>query len=233
MTIQLPRIKDLAPMAPKKTKDERRQMSKEKIIKVSIELFKEHGYEKTTTRQIVQRAGILNGSLYNVFESKEDIFREIIIQSYDAALDESIKVLTNGEDIVTVLSFPLALELYVASINKSSADLLHAAHASWRITNELVNRTERWVSVYLEKYNIKMDSSTVKTNLLALFGVLGNFVARYNNGEGTGYKDEIRIGLELFCTLFRIPAYNLDGVIDNILTIIENNEITIGDFKIA
>lgn len=36
-----------------------------------MELFYVQGYDKTTTRQIIQKAGILNGSLYHSFTNKE------------------------------------------------------------------------------------------------------------------------------------------------------------------
>ena len=47
---------------------------------VSVELFLENGYDRTTTRQILQRADILNGSLYNIYHGKEEIFADIGIE---------------------------------------------------------------------------------------------------------------------------------------------------------
>ena len=48
-----------------KTEDMRRR-----ILEESVKLFLEQGYEKTTTRQILQRVGILNGSLYNIYRAR-------------------------------------------------------------------------------------------------------------------------------------------------------------------
>ncbi|MFA6680038.1 MAG: TetR/AcrR family transcriptional regulator [Candidatus Methanomethylophilaceae archaeon] len=226
------KLMEISPKYQKKTNSERKQESRKKIIQVSIELFKEKGYTKTTTRQILQKAGILNGSLYNTFENKEEVFKAVVLQAYDAALGQSRKLLEGNDDLVVALAFPLAMELYAGNKDAKSAELLYAAHTSWKITNELVDRTILWISVYFEKYDIKMNSQTVRTNLLALLGCVGNFVARYNNGERNGYKDELRVGLEMFCTLFRIPAYDLDAVVKRMADILESNEFTINGFEL-
>ena len=54
-----------------KTMEERREESRRKIMEAAMDLFYYQGYKETTTRDIVKRAGILNGSLYNRFKSKE------------------------------------------------------------------------------------------------------------------------------------------------------------------
>ncbi|MFH1985817.1 MAG: helix-turn-helix domain-containing protein [Pseudomonadota bacterium] len=43
------------------------------IIDAAVQLFIEHGFHKTTTRQIARAAGISIGSLYEYIASKEDI----------------------------------------------------------------------------------------------------------------------------------------------------------------
>ena len=51
--------------------------NKEKILRVSIELFSEKGYEGVTLREIAARVGIKAASIYNHFKSKEDILEQI------------------------------------------------------------------------------------------------------------------------------------------------------------
>lgn len=46
---------------------------RDSILAVSAELFAKHGFQKTTVRDIADSAGVLSGSLYYYFESKEDI----------------------------------------------------------------------------------------------------------------------------------------------------------------
>jgi len=58
-------------MAIKKT-------SKEEILKHSIKLFKTQGYHNTSMANIATACGIIKGSLYHHFESKDDIGLETL-----------------------------------------------------------------------------------------------------------------------------------------------------------
>jgi AcrR family transcriptional regulator len=53
--------------------DERRTGTRERIQAVALELFAEHGYEKTSLREIAQRLDVTKAALYYHFNTKEDI----------------------------------------------------------------------------------------------------------------------------------------------------------------
>lgn len=53
-------------------------MTKEKIIKESLILFANYGYENTTLANIANAVGIKKPSLYNHFNNKESIFLEVL-----------------------------------------------------------------------------------------------------------------------------------------------------------
>ncbi|MFG2086613.1 TetR/AcrR family transcriptional regulator [Spirillospora sp. NPDC048824] len=68
---------------------------REHLVKLAAELFAEKGFQATTVRNIADEAGILSGSLYHHFDSKESIVDEIlasffneIMSAYQAVLDE-------------------------------------------------------------------------------------------------------------------------------------------------
>ncbi len=63
--------------------------TRERIQVVALELFAEHGYEKTSLREIAERLGVTKAALYYHFKSKEDIVRSFT-QDYRAELDEVI-----------------------------------------------------------------------------------------------------------------------------------------------
>ncbi len=48
------------------------------LVELAAELFAERGYRATTVREIADAAGVLSGSLYHHFDSKESIGDEII-----------------------------------------------------------------------------------------------------------------------------------------------------------
>jgi AcrR family transcriptional regulator len=55
----------------------RRHLNKERtkvrILTAALELFRKNGLDKTTTREISQKAGIAEGTLFNYFKTKEDL----------------------------------------------------------------------------------------------------------------------------------------------------------------
>jgi AcrR family transcriptional regulator len=52
---------------------ERRSGTRDKIQTVALELFAEHGYEKTSLREIAERLDVSKAALYYHFKTKEDI----------------------------------------------------------------------------------------------------------------------------------------------------------------
>ncbi|MEZ0068819.1 AcrR family transcriptional regulator [Streptacidiphilus sp. MAP12-20] len=49
-----------------------------RILDVALELFVEHGYEKTSLREIADRLGVTKAALYYHFRTKEDILAGIV-----------------------------------------------------------------------------------------------------------------------------------------------------------
>ena len=54
---------------------------REKIIKVSLQLFAKYGYDSTTIRMIAQESGISLGLLYNYFNGKNEVLKVIFDMS--------------------------------------------------------------------------------------------------------------------------------------------------------
>ncbi len=57
--------------------------TKEHILKVSFSLFLQKNYKEVTMQEIVEKTGMSKGAFYHYFESKEQLFLEVI--SYFAA----------------------------------------------------------------------------------------------------------------------------------------------------
>lgn len=48
--------------------------TKERLLKVALELFEEKGFQTTTVDEIIERANSSKGAFYTHFKSKHDIF---------------------------------------------------------------------------------------------------------------------------------------------------------------
>ena len=51
----------------------RAEETRRRILEAALELFRERGFDATSTRQIAQRAGVANGAAYYYFRSKEEM----------------------------------------------------------------------------------------------------------------------------------------------------------------
>jgi AcrR family transcriptional regulator len=77
---------------------------REHLVRLAAELFAEKGYQATTVRNIADEAGILSGSLYHHFDSKESIVDEILTSFFDALTAANQAALERGGDPRTVLA---------------------------------------------------------------------------------------------------------------------------------
>ncbi|TDE37262.1 TetR/AcrR family transcriptional regulator [Nonomuraea mesophila] len=74
------------------------------LVKLAAELFARKGFQATTVREIADEAGILSGSLYHHFDSKETIVDEVLSTFLDDLIARYRAALETGGDARTVLS---------------------------------------------------------------------------------------------------------------------------------
>ncbi|MCU1429934.1 MAG: TetR/AcrR family transcriptional regulator [Actinomycetia bacterium] len=65
---------------------------RDEIVRIAGDQFARKGFASTTVREIADEAGILSGSLYHHFDSKEAIAEEILADYYDGMADRFRKI---------------------------------------------------------------------------------------------------------------------------------------------
>jgi AcrR family transcriptional regulator len=82
---------------------------RDELLAIAAGLFAEKGFKNTTVRDIADAAGILSGSLYHHFDSKESMvdeilrtFQEELFGQYDAIIASDADPLTKLEQAVLV-----------------------------------------------------------------------------------------------------------------------------------
>ncbi|GAA4990326.1 AcrR family transcriptional regulator [Nonomuraea thailandensis] len=74
------------------------------LVKLAAELFARKGFQATTVREIADEAGILSGSLYHHFDSKETIVDEVLSTFLDDLIARYRAAVDTSSDARTVLS---------------------------------------------------------------------------------------------------------------------------------
>jgi TetR/AcrR family transcriptional regulator, biofilm operon repressor len=96
--------------------------NREKILFVSIDLFAQKGYDKVTLREIATMVGIKAASIYNHFQSKEDILEQIA-NYFSEQLQSGVYPYFEAGDDADVGKF---IRSIADSTNAFFADPLHA-----------------------------------------------------------------------------------------------------------
>jgi AcrR family transcriptional regulator len=68
-------------------KEREKLQRKNEIIQVAINLFSQKGYNKTTLEEIATSAEFGIGTIYNYFQSKEEIYRNILESIFETSFD--------------------------------------------------------------------------------------------------------------------------------------------------
>ena len=74
------------------------------LVKLAAELFARKGFQATTVREIADEAGILSGSLYHHFDSKETIVDEVLSTCLDDLVARYRTAIGSGADPRSTLS---------------------------------------------------------------------------------------------------------------------------------
>ena len=136
--------------------------SREEILKQSIKLFKIKGYYNTSMSDIAKACGLLKGSIYHHFKSKNDIGLESLKYIHKYFKDE-IYSIANSNTLDTLKKIKLIVKKtdnYF--LNSEGGCLLGnlALEVSWtdlEFKNEIKNYFLNWekalYTIYKEKYN--------------------------------------------------------------------------------
>jgi AcrR family transcriptional regulator len=93
MAVARRRLKSTPP--PKGRRASQKEAARKRIVNAALDLFQSKGFESTTTRQIARRARLAEGTIFNYFETKEDIalyFMELEVDHAIAAVRGNVRL---------------------------------------------------------------------------------------------------------------------------------------------
>jgi AcrR family transcriptional regulator len=162
------------------------------LIRLAATVFSQRGYRGTTMRHIADAAGILPGSLYHHFASKEEILREVMEQStadFVARLEEIAATdAPAGERIRTAMRERLELygergtALDVVLQTDKTAIQLPAFDAMRALGHRIDRAFDRMVTSGIEGGEFRKDLD-VRAASYAIIGML-NWAHRWFNPAG-------------------------------------------------
>ncbi len=202
------------------------ETTKEKILHVAGDLFYRQGYAKTTTRQILHEAGILNGTLYHYYKNKEDIFRNIILNIFDEGALWAHRL--SREDARPALQYALLinLEFFAIERNKRIAEFFYEAYRTWPIFESLVLRASENNRNLFQSLNPDFTDDDYYARTSIIKGAVYGYIAeKYNCGRITLDKTSSITMMAL--SLFNVPNDEINRVLGKSIDIVKKKKIVI------
>lgn len=100
------------------------------VISVSVRLFLEQGYSRTTIKDISAAAGISAGTIMKVMKSKEDILAQVIEKLAEFQWNTVRKLVDEGETPLAALGFELTAMAVMCEESEVARDLYISAYTS-------------------------------------------------------------------------------------------------------
>jgi len=115
-----------APPPKKRSEEATTSNRRADIIRVAGELFAEHGYRATTVRDIGERVGMLSGSLYYHFKTKDEILHELMTAYEDELLAKYASAVEGSGDFRSTFRCLLQAGLQAVVDHPDETAILHA-----------------------------------------------------------------------------------------------------------
>ena len=192
------------------SRKEKKELMRDDVARTAFELFMEQGYERTTMRQIAYRAKILNGSLYNLYPSKDDIFDYIFMKTVEKRHNKCMGLIDEEKDYLFALALPIALELYIGKNEPKIGELMHEAYSNWDTFNKIVDLDIGWIVHVSEKFGIPLDQGHLKQIVIAIDGGFGKIIDRYVFEHDGDFQEDLRTLMILLFTLLNLPLHSID-----------------------
>lgn len=116
-------------MTPKQTP--KSEATRAHILTTALELFQEHGFEKTTMRMIASACGMALGAAYYYFRTKEDLVLHFYAETGAAAREHNREIVAGSKDFKTRMAALLEFKLVQMAPFRDLAAVLARQAADW------------------------------------------------------------------------------------------------------
>lgn len=114
----------------------KRGETREKILNAATEVFFENGFEASSVKMIIEKAGVVTGSFYHFFPSKELLFEAVVenyLENYSLKIckilnDETLNIIEILEQFMSELTHAYTMYYDVLQGDKLHWTLQYALH---------------------------------------------------------------------------------------------------------
>ncbi len=175
---------------------------RDEILEVTAQLFKKKGFTGTSMQDIAKEVGILKGSIYYYFNSKNDIFREVLNNGINPVLKNAELIvaekLSSREKLRKLINHHMG---YIMDHNLSLIIYFQEREKLPAIQMEkYLEKRDRYENFFREilKEGIEKGDFPDVNVTLTVFAMLGmcNWIIQWYNPKGVQSAEEIKTYME-------------------------------------
>jgi len=180
--------------------ERRRQQKKDSILKAAKELFNQYGYNKVTIAEIARKASVSQVSIYNFFQSKENLKQVLLKKLLNDSLLGIKQIM--GSQISLKIKFEKVISLKInflkdlinhffpkyieSNINEEKA----AVEVNKKIESQIVNLVE-------DGKKQGLINNSVSTQAISIFLEIIQYYFLNNPGTATKFEENPKLEKEL------------------------------------
>ena len=159
-----------------------RETTKQKIVDTALELFAEAGFHTTSISQIASKAGISKGLMYNYFESKEQLLKEIVfdgIEKLTESFDPNHDGILTKEELLHFINESFIQVQKHRNYWKLYFSIILQAPVMKLFGDELMNKLSSYfqmVSIYFQEQNYNDPVAEMRFFSAMLDGIAMNYI---------------------------------------------------------
>lgn len=187
-----------------------------KILRSAVKLFLEGGYEKTTTANIAQAAGMAPSSFFAAFENKEALLYTLTESMFESQFDNAEKLIGSSADPLLVYAVETALQMYITELSEPLRELYVMAYSLPTTSEYIYQNTAKKVGTLFKDYVPGAQEKDFYEMDIASAGVMRGFMAKHCDLYFT-IDQKLKRFLGCCFTLYHVPQEKQDVVIGAVL----------------
>ena len=187
-----------------------------KILRSAVKLFLEGGYEKTTTANIAQVAGMAPSSFFAAFENKEALLYTLTESMFESQFDNAEKLIGSSADPLLVYAVETALQMYITELSEPLRELYVMAYSLPTTSEYIYQNTAKKVGALFKDYVPGAQEKDFYEMDIASAGVMRGFMAKRCDLYFT-IDQKLKRFLGCCFTLYHVPQEKQDAVIGAVL----------------
>lgn len=206
------------------------------ILTAARDLAAERGFEGTTMADIAAKVGVVESALYRHFESKRDLFRQMIRQFYQPILSDMEQAASGITDPFAIVRYSIwrTLRSFAEEPELNRVIILHARQSHEERDTGVSEFNRRYTAVLVKGVAAGIDRNLFRSDLNPrlvrdmIFGMVEHVWLRYErHGEKLDVEKLTEEVLDLIVpTLLpaRVPVNDLAEQVERLTTLVSRLE---------